>query len=99
MNNCCYSLIIRQNRCESGIPRQIDNVYTNVTDNTTFPLSFGYSVIFSSATNNSITVRISNQNFIPDITFNIPCSGYKIFDLPIESGTLRVYIGAVCNCC
>lgn len=99
MDNCCYTLLIRQRRCENGIPRQIDNVYTNISDNSTFDLSFGYTVTFFSGTNNTITIRLSNPNFIPDITFNIPCSGYKTFDLPIETGTLRVYIGAVCTAC
>jgi hypothetical protein len=31
--------------------------------------------------------------------FNIPSGGYKIFDLPVLNGTLKVYIGATSiNC-
>ena len=101
MNNCCYTIAIRQRRCENGIPRQFDNVYTNATLNSVFPLSFGYSVTFTSISRNYITIRISNPNFIPDINFNIPLDNYNIFDLPIETGSLRVYIGAIavnCSC-
>ena len=99
MQDCCYTIAIRQRRCENDIPRQIDNIYTNTTIDTVFPLSFGYTVTYVSCTEKFITIKLSNPNFIPDITFNIPSGSYRLFDLPIETGTLRVYIGAIRTCC
>lgn len=99
MENCCYTIAIRQLRCENGIPRQIDNVYTNVTVNTVFPLSFGYTATLVGISDNYITITLSNPNFIPDITFNIPRDSYKIFNLPKENGTISIYIGAASAPC
>lgn len=106
MNNFCYTLAIRQIKCQNSIATTTDNVYTNVTIGSVISLGFGYSVTLISANSNNITIQISNSGFIPNILFNIPSGSYKIFDLPVESGTLRVYIGATaidCNntiaCC
>lgn len=94
MDAICYTLAVRQRTCENGIPRRIDNVYTNISTNTMIPLSFGYCLRFISNSSSFATVQICNQNFIPNLLFNIPNGGYKIFDLPTENGTLRVFIGA-----
>ena len=93
MCDFCYTIAIRQITCQNGIPRNIDNVYTNITSGSTIPLSFGYNATFISGTNNRASIQISNPNFIPNLIFNIANNTYKIFDLPKESGTLRVYIG------
>lgn len=94
MNECCYTLSVRQIRCQNGVRRQIDNVYTNVVRNSIIPLSFGYLLTFISANQNNVTIQLSNPGIIPNLLFNIPCGGFKTFDLPTESGTLRVLIGA-----
>ena len=94
MNNICYTLAIRQRRCQNGISRELDNVYTNVTTSSILPLSFGYQVTIISLNANSISIQISNPDFIPNMIFNIPSGSFKIFDLPTENGTLRVSIGA-----
>lgn len=40
MGQYCYTLAVRQRTCENGIARRIENVYSNVTNNTVIPLSF-----------------------------------------------------------
>lgn len=99
MNNICYTLAIRQRRCQNGIARELDNIYTNVSTSSIIPLSFGYVVTIISKNQNSISIQISNQNFMPNTIFNIPSGSFKIFDLPTENGTLRVFIGATCIDC
>ncbi|MDO4282588.1 MAG: hypothetical protein Q4D02_03045 [Clostridia bacterium] len=94
MNNFCYTLAIRQRRCQNGISRELDNVYTNVTTSSIIQLSFGYVLTVISKNPNSISIQISNPNFMPNTIFNIPSGSFKIFDLPTENGTLRVFIGA-----
>lgn len=93
MNNYCYTLAVRQRTCENGIARSSDNVYTNITPDSVIPLNFGYNVTFLSGTSSYASIQISNNIQIPNLIFNIPSGSYKIFDLPVQTGTLRVYIG------
>ncbi len=100
MNNFCYSLAIRQRTCENGIARYTDNVYTNVTNGTEISLNFGYILTFISSNGSQATIQLSNPNQIPNLLFTIPNNSYKMFDLPVQNGTARVYIGATglpCN--
>lgn len=94
MERYCYTLAIRQRACQNGITRRIDNVYSNCTPSLVIPLSFGYELTFIVGNPNSATVQISNPDQIPNLIFNIPSGGYKIFDLPVPNGTLRVFVGA-----
>lgn len=96
---CCFALAIRQRSCQNSISRCQDNIYTNITNGSTISLEFGYSITVISVNCSSITIRLSNQNFIPDLVFNIPNDSYKLFDLPQESGTLRVLVGVKQVCC
>lgn len=99
MDRLCYTLAIRQRTCQNGVGSRIENIYTNVTPNTIIPLSFGYSVTFISSTATYATIQISNPDMILNTIFNIPSGSYKIFDLPVLNGTLKVYIGATSiNC-
>lgn len=104
-NSCCYTLVIRQVTCQNGVRREINNVYTNVEDNTTIPLSFGYSLTVLSRTTSHVVVRLQNPNYIPSLIFTIPVDSYKEFNVPKESGTLIIFIGvkrATCpstQCC
>ncbi|MEG2348320.1 MAG: hypothetical protein RSB67_01555 [Clostridia bacterium] len=99
MNQVCYTLAIRQMRCQNSIKKTVDNVYTNIVPNTIITLSFGYFVKLISTNSTNITIQLSNSSQIPNLVFNIPAGSYKIFDLPTESGTLRVYIGATAIDC
>ncbi|MEG0872778.1 MAG: hypothetical protein RSE00_02200 [Clostridia bacterium] len=94
MDEICYTLAVRQRTCQNGISRKIDNVYTNVNTNSIVPLSFGYQLKIIQRCKNFVTIQISNSNTIPNLIFNIPNGGYKIFDLPKESGTLKIFVGA-----
>lgn len=99
MNQVCYTLTVKQVKCQNGISRTIDNVYTNISPNAIIPLSFGYSIKIISTNVNSITIQLSNPDQIPNLIFNIPSGSFKTFDLPTEGGNLRVYIGAVVISC
>lgn len=94
MNNFCYNLAIRQRSCENGIAKKTDNVYTNITNGTEISLNFGYILTFISSNSSLITIQISNTDQIPNLLFTIQNNNYKVFDLPTQNGTLRVYIGA-----
>lgn len=99
MNNICYTLAVRQRICQNGISRSTDNVYTNVANGTEISLNFGYTLTYISSSSTHATIQISNPSQIPSLIFNIPNNEYKIFDLPVQSGTLRIYIGATGICC
>ena len=93
MNDYCYTLAIKQRTCENGVARTSENVYTNVVNGSEISLNFGYKVTFISSTSSYATIEISNPEQIPNLLFNIANNSYRIFDLPVQSGTLRVYIG------
>ncbi len=99
MNNFCYTLAVRQRKCQNGISNVTDNVYTNITTNSVVPLGFGYNLIFISSNSSTATIQLTNSAFIPNILFNIPSGSYKIFDLPVDSGTIRVYVGVTAIDC
>lgn len=99
MNNICYTLAVRQRRCQNGISRSTDNVYTNISNGTEIALNFGYTLTYISSSSSHATIQISNSSQIPSLIFNIPNNSFKIFDLPVQSGNLRVYIGATGICC
>ncbi len=96
---CCYTLAIRQISCQNSISRCIDNVYTNIFIGSSISLDFGYKITITNTTCCGVNIKLTNCNFIPDLTFNIPNDSYKIFDLPQESGTFKVFIGAKKTCC
>lgn len=99
MNDCCYTIAIRQITCQNGIPRTIDNVYTNVEVGNIISLSFGYSIKILSINTSNIEIELSNPDYIPTLIFNIPVGHFRMFSLPKENGTLRVFIGAIAKCC
>lgn len=99
MNNYCYTLAVRVLKCQNGISNTTDNVYTNITNNSVVQLGFGYTLTFIASNSNNATIKLSNSNFIPNILFNIPSGSYKIFDLPVESGTVRIYVGVTAIDC
>lgn len=96
---CCYTLAIRQRTCQNGISKVTDNVFTDVAINSVIPLAFGYTLTALAKSCSHITIQISNPDFIPTLIFNIPCGSFKVFDLPKESGCIRIFIGATITCC
>lgn len=92
--NCPYNIAIRQVYCQNGIPRTIENVYTNVSPTTQMPLEFGYTITYISGDSKTATILLENSLFIPSVTFKIPTGGYKILNLEAPNGSLKVYVGA-----
>lgn len=86
---CPYTLAIRQIYCQNGIPKNIENIYTNVQPNTQISLEFGYTITYISGDNKNATILLENSLFIPSITFKIPNSGYKIFNLQVPNRNFK----------
>lgn len=99
MNEICYTLAIKQKTCQSSVNKIFDNVYTNIGVGTDVPLQFGYTLTYLAGTCAHCTIQLSNPIYIPTLNFNIPNDSYKIFDLPCECGTYRVYVGAILSPC
>lgn len=99
MNNFCYTLAVRQKKCQNGISNITDNIYTNISNNSVVQLGFGYTLTFISSNSSTATIQLSNSDFIPNILFNIPSGSYKIFDLPVDSGAVRIYVGVTAIDC
>lgn len=97
--SCCYTLNIRQLTCQNGVSRNFDNVNTSVNPGTDIDLNFGYRLRFIGGTNNAATIAISNDISLPSTVFNIPNGSYRVFDLPCECGTYRIFIGATLAPC
>ena len=92
--SCPYTLAIRQIYCQNGVPRTIENVYTNIQPNTQVSLEFGYTLTYVDGDNKTATILLENSLFIPSITFKIPNGSFKVFYLEVPNGTLKVYVGA-----
>lgn len=99
MDNICFIISIRQRICQSGVPINIDNTYTNITNNTSITLSNGYTVTVSRASNNTIRLTFANPSFDLLFFFDIDNSTTNVFDLPIDGGTFRIAIFAAMRCC
>ncbi len=93
MNDLCYNLAIRQNKCQNNISATTDNVYTNIENGAEIILSFGYTLTIISKNTNSVTVELFNPDLLDKIKFNIPNDSYKTFDLPMYNGTFIIQIG------
>lgn len=93
MNEFCYNLAIRQRRCQNSISLVTDNVYTNIEDNASLLLSFGYTLTIISKNSNSVTIQLYNPDLLSEIRFNIPNNAYKTFDLPMYNGTYILQVG------
>lgn len=99
MDNICFIVSIRQRICQSGVPINIDNTYTNVSNNTSILLSNGYTLIISRASNNTIRLTFSNPSFDLRFFFDVDNNTTNFFDLPIDGGTFRIAIFATLRCC
>jgi hypothetical protein len=93
-NNCPYTLAIKELTCQSNVSKRFDNSHIALPVGSEIPLSFGYTLILVAGTCKNCTITLSNPIFIPDINFNILNGSFKIFDLPCECGTYRLFVAA-----
>ena len=93
INPLCITIAIRQFKCQNSISITLDNVYTNIEENSTILLSFGYVLEIISFNTNSVTINIYNNVLLDRVSFNIPYNSYKYFDLPLYNGTYTILIG------
>lgn len=91
-NTCGYNIIVNQRACQNGISCTTNNVFTNITNDNTICLNFGYIITIISVNGNCACIRLSNSEQIPNLNFNINTNICKVFDLPVQNGNLRVRI-------
>ena len=99
MDNICFLVSIRQRICQSGVPINIDNTFTNLTNNTSIALSNGYTLTISRISNNQVRLTFRNDTFDLFFSFDVDNSTTNAFDLPIDGGTFRVAIFVAMRCC
>ena len=99
MDNICFTVSIRQRICQSGVPVNIDRVFANVSNNTTFDLLNGYTVTIYRISNCRVRLTFVNQTFGFNFSFDVNDSTTNAFDLPIDGGTFRILIFASMRCC
>lgn len=92
MNNCCFSILIRQRACQNGVPVTTDKVITNISEMESISLNFGYTVSLSTFGSSDILITFTNVAFGITLRFAISNPGVGVFDLPIDGGTFRVVI-------
>ena len=99
MENVCYFLAIKFKVCQSGVPLVSQKVYTNVSTTTAIPIYNGYTLNVSGFPNDSINLTFNNTPLNLNFSFSVENGSTTIFDLPIDSGTLKVAILASSRCC
>lgn len=99
MDELCIDIAVRQRKCQNNISQSLDNIHTNVEENSAILLSFGYILNVLSKNTNSVQISLKNDTLLNPIKFNIPYNTYKTFDLPLYNGTYVILIGAVKNNC
>lgn len=99
MNNICFVVSIRQSVCQSGIPRVNEKTFSNLPNNSIITLSSGYTLTLTSLANNSVRLTFINEAFNLNFFFDVECCSVNLFDIPIQSGSLRLAIRIACVCC
>lgn len=99
MDNVCYTVIVRQQMCQSGTPVTRENAYSNVSQGTLLELLNGYTLRLESSMSNTSNLRFTNTLFGIDIQFNIANDTVTIFDLPVENTIFRVSVYVQARCC
>ncbi len=84
MNDCCFSILIRQRACQNGVPVITDKVFSNINEMEDILLNFGYTVNLSSFGSNDILITFTNASLNIVLRFSISNPGIGVFDLPIE---------------
>lgn len=104
MECTCFSLIIRDRICQSGVPVTSEQVYSTIPSDTVI-LQNGYTLIISNGSSDNILLNFINISLDIDVTFSIQSGTSQVYDLPIDSGTYRVGVfmqKSTCNqtaCC
>ena len=91
MDETCFSLIVRDRVCQSGVPLISEKVFTNLPEET-ISLKNGYTLTVSNGPSDNILLQFINNAFGINVTYTIKNNSYGIFDLPIDNGTYRVGI-------
>lgn len=99
MDNVCYTVIVRQQMCQSGTPVTRENAYSNVSQESALELLNGYTLRISASTSNTSNLRFTNTLFDIDIQFNVANDTVTIFDLPVENTIFRVSVFIQARCC
>ncbi len=99
MDNICYFLAVKFRVCQSGVPLVSEKVYTNLSSTTIIDLYYGYKINVAQASNDSLTVLITNNALNLSLTFTINNRETILIDLPLDSGTLKVILYASARCC
>ena len=99
MDNVCYTVVVRQQMCQSGVPITRENAYSNVSQNTALNLLNGYTLTLSISTNNTVNLRFTNIPFGIDVLFNVSIDSLNTFDLPVENTIFRVSVFVQARCC
>lgn len=99
MDNVCYTVIVRQQMCQSGTPVTRENAYSNVSQGALLELLNGYTLRLESSMSNTSNLRFTNTLFGIDIQFNIANDTVTIFDLPVENTIFRVSVFIQARCC
>ena len=99
MENFCYFLAVRFKVCQSGVPIVSEKIYTNLSKDTIIDLYYGYTINLHSASNDSLTVLITNPTLNLNLTFTINNGETILIDLPLDSGTFKVQLFASSRCC
>lgn len=91
MECTCFSLIIRDRICQSGVPVTSEQVYSTIPSDTV-TLQNGYTLVVSNGSSDTINLNFINVVFGINVAFTIDSGTSHVYDLPIDSGTYRVGI-------
>lgn len=70
MDETCFSLIIRDRICQSGVPVTSEKVFTNLPEET-ITLQNGYTLSVSNGPSDNISLQFINTAFGIDVTYMI----------------------------
>lgn len=99
MENICFTVIIRQQMCQSGVPVTRENVYSNISQNSTINLLNGYTLNLSISAGDTTSLQFINGALGINLAFNIQNQNVALFDLPVDNTIFRVSIFVQKNCC
>lgn len=69
MNNCCLAVLIRQRACQNGVPVVTEQVFSNISENESISLNFGYTVSLAFYGTNNILVSFNNTSLDISLRF------------------------------
>ena len=99
MDNVCYTAVIRQQMCQSGVPVTRENVYSNIQQESVITLLNGYTLYITNSVSDTANLRFVNNILGINLVFNIAVGSVAMFDLPVESTIFRVSVFVQSRCC